>query len=208
MYKRQDLGEVEWPGNIEHIIKTGFGLPLIIAKPKRSLLQMIKDRGMFPSPKNRQCTSDLKRSPIERELRRYLKENPQFNNLIVNCMGMRAEESAARAKRSAFSYSTRNSKAGREWYDWLPIHHLMVDDVWRIIHEANQKPHYAYALGMTRLSCCFCIMASKRDLTISAAHNFELYQKYVSLEKSINHTLSMSKKGLEDITGISAAPIN
>ncbi|PHR62271.1 MAG: phosphoadenosine phosphosulfate reductase [Robiginitomaculum sp.] len=197
-----DLGEVEWEGNIDHIQNYGFGYPLIIAKARRGLLQMIEERGMFPSPSIRQCTSDLKRGPIERELRRFLKRNPQYNKLLVNCMGFRAQESSARAKRNPFTFNQKNSKAGREWFDWLPIHAWSEQEVFGYIAQMGQKPHWAYAKGMSRLSCCFCIMASVSDLTISARENPKLYAIYVKLEKKINHTLSMSRKGLEEITGI------
>jgi hypothetical protein len=35
---------------------------------------------------------------------------------------MRAQESSARAKLETLQLNQKNSKAGREWYDWLPIH--------------------------------------------------------------------------------------
>lgn len=199
-----DLGEVEWAGNQEHIQANSFGLPIVLAKAKRGLLQMVEERGMFPSPSNRQCTSDLKRGPIEREVRRYLKANPQFGGLVVNCMGMRAQESAARAKKPVFRFNARNSKAGREWYDWLPIHSLTEAQVFKVIQQAGQKPHWAYSKGMSRLSCVFCIMASQSDLTIAAQLNPELYRRYVELERSTGHTLSMSRKPLTEITGVAA----
>jgi len=91
-----DLGEVEWDGNIDHIKATAADIPLIVCRSRRGLLEMIRERGMFPSPQMRQCTSDLKRGPIEREIRRYLRANPRFNGLAVNCMGIRAQESPAR----------------------------------------------------------------------------------------------------------------
>ncbi len=64
-----------------------------------TLLDSIEERGRFPSPRVRWCTSSLKRGPIERELRRYLKANPRFGGRIVSAMGMRAGESPARARK-------------------------------------------------------------------------------------------------------------
>lgn len=199
-----DLGKVEWAGNVDHIQKYNAGLPLVVCKSRRGLLQMVEERGMWPSPQQRQCTSDLKRGPIEREIRRYLKAHPEFNGLVVNCMGLRAEESPSRAKATAFKFNTKNSKAGREWYDWLPIHGLSTDQVFAMIRDAGQEPHPVYAKGMTRLSCCFCIMASKADLTTAARLNPTLYREYVALERRIGHTLSMDRRPLEEVTGIAA----
>ena len=70
------LGEVEWPGTVEHIEATlPAGVPLIFppVASGKTLLDSIEKRGRFLSPKVRWCTSSLKRGPIERELRRYLK---------------------------------------------------------------------------------------------------------------------------------------
>jgi DNA sulfur modification protein DndC len=200
------LPEVEWDGVIEHVHATTRGIRVLTCRARRTLLQMIEERGMFPSPTLRQCTSDLKRGPIERTIRQTGRK------LIVNCMGMRAEESASRAKAQVFKFSERNSKAGREWYDWLPIHDWSVARVFDRIAAAGQKPHWAYAAGMTRLSCCFCIMASKHDLTTAARLNPTLYRRYVELERSTGQVMLMPKtrKGqvierltLEQVTGIS-----
>lgn len=199
-----ELEGVEWEGTLEHVRETSGDLPVIVAKPASTFFEMVERRGMFPSPSNRQCTSDLKRGPIEREIRGYLKANPQFGGLVVNCMGMRAEESTGRSKLATFKKSDRNSKAGREWYDWLPIHGWKIGEVFRAIEVAGQKPHWAYEAGMSRLSCCFCIMSSAEDLTIAARLKPDLYRTYVETEKRLGFTLSMSRKGLEEITGIAA----
>lgn len=198
------LAEVEWEGSIEHIKATIGDLPLIIAHAKSSFFDMVERRGMFPSPKNRQCTSDLKRGPIEREVRRYLIDHPEFGGLVVNCMGMRAQESAGRSKLCPFKLSERNSKAGREWYDWLPIHDLSAEQVFGTIADAGEQPHWVYAAGMTRKSCCFCIMASEQDHCTAAKLKPDLYRRYAEAERRHGFTLSMSGKSLPEITGIAA----
>jgi 3'-phosphoadenosine 5'-phosphosulfate sulfotransferase (PAPS reductase)/FAD synthetase len=200
-----DLGEVEWSGNVDHITATTGGLPLIVCKNERkTFLEMVERRGMWPSPGQRQCTSDLKRDPINREIRRFLKANPQFGGLVVNCMGIRAAESPARSKQQPFRPDKRNSVAGREVYDWLPIFDLSTADVFAAIKEAGQEPHPAYAAGMSRLSCVFCIMASRSDLRTAATLKPDLYRRYVDLEKRIGHTMAMDGRSLEEVTGIAA----
>ncbi|HEY8604694.1 phosphoadenosine phosphosulfate reductase family protein [Tsuneonella suprasediminis] len=198
------LPEVEWDGVREHIEATIGDTPLLIAHATKTFFEMVESRGKFPSPKYRQCTSDLKRGPINRELRRYLKANPRFGGLIVNCMGMRAEESPNRARLQEFKLNAANSKAGREWYDWLPVHDMLEGEVFAAIREAAQVPHWAYGAGMSRLSCCFCIMASTADLTIAAKLNPGLYRRYVKTERRLDFTLSPSMRSLPEITGIAA----
>lgn len=104
-----DLGEVEWGGAVEHIKATTAGESLHVCRSRRTLLQMIEERGMFPSPQQRQCTSDLKRGPIERTIRAIARERKASGidswGLIVNCMGMRAQESSGRAKLQSFKFN-------------------------------------------------------------------------------------------------------
>lgn len=203
-----DLPGVDWPGCLDLIKETceGFEVQEVVAV--KTFEDMVRHRQMFPSPKYRQCTSDLKRGPIEKAIRHHIKDN-DLSGLVVDCQGLRAEESASRAKAKVFTFNKRNSKAGREWYTWLPIHHWSTERVFAEIKAAGQEPHWAYAAGMERLSCCFCIMASKKDLVTAARLAPEVYKKMVDLEKEINYTMIMPKKGeapryLEEITGIKA----
>ena len=202
------LGEAEWDGCITHIEATmPRGVPLILAPVAsgKSLLQRVEERGRWPSNSARWCTSDFKRSPIERELRRYLKANPRFEGRLVNAMGLRRDESRDRARRIPWRRNERMSVAGREVYDWLPIFALTTADVFRVIHEAGQKPHWVYN-HVSRCSCSFCIFASRSDLRRAAQLRPGLYAKYVELERRIGHTLSPSRLPLPELTGIPAAP--
>jgi DNA sulfur modification protein DndC len=194
----------EWEGVREHVEKMSAGLPLVIAEPVKTFAQMVERRGMFPSPQQRQCTSDLKRGPIDREIRRYLAAHPRFGGQVVNCMGMRAQESSARSKLASVKRSARNSVAGRDWWDWLPIQDLTVEQVFQVIADAGEKPHWAYGAGMSRLSCMFCIMASQADLKTAAKLNPAAYAERVALENRIGHTINMAGLGLEAVTGIAA----
>ena len=118
------LGEVEWPGTIEHIKRTiPPGVPLVLGPvaSRKTLLERVEERGRWPGIRQRFCTSEHKTGPIERELRRYLKAHPRFEDRLVSAIGLRRDESAARAKRVPWKRNDRNSKAGREWFDWLPV---------------------------------------------------------------------------------------
>ena len=91
------LGESEWVGAQEHAQAQAdnAGIPFIITKSNKTFLEMVEhrfntrpDAPSWPSAKHRQCTSDLKRNPIQKTIRAYAKEHG-FNQ-VVNCMGMRA----------------------------------------------------------------------------------------------------------------------
>ncbi|MCW2240742.1 phosphoadenosine phosphosulfate reductase domain-containing protein [Azospirillum canadense] len=189
------LPEVDWEGIDEHIKSTIGNTALIWTQAGKTFFEMVKHRQMWPSPTTRQCTSDLKRGPIEREIRRHLKANPRFGGLVLNCTGIRAEESPGRAKQIPFRRNERNSIAGRAWYDWLPIHELTTEEVFAGIAAAGQKPHWAYTAGMSRLSCCFCVMSSQRDLKTAASLKPALYERYVRMEREIDQTMMMPAGG-------------
>lgn len=205
------LGEAEWPGALELAQKQAenAGATFVVAHAVKTFFGMVArrhaerpDAPSWPSAKHRQCTSDLKRGPIQREVRRYAKANGFAR--VVNCMGLRAGESANRAKLSIFERNAKNSIASREWFDWLPIHTMSTADVFATISGAGQEPHPAYAMGNERLSCVFCIMASKRDLQNGAKHHPALFAKYVELEQRTGYTMHMSRKSLTELVGEAA----
>lgn len=206
------LGEVEWPGALEHARDGALrsGLPFIVAKAPKTLLEMVERRyaarpdvPAFPQAANRQCTSDLKRDPIMREVRRYAKA--RGINTIVTCMGIRAAESSRRAKAATWSRSARGSIAGRSWFEWLPIHHLTTAEVFATIADAGEEPHPAYALGNERLSCVFCVLGSASDARNGAIRNPDLYEKYVEIEQRTGYTVHQSRKTLVEVTGLTVA---
>ena len=199
------LDEAEWPGTINHIHDTSPPeIPLILAitASGKTLLQRVAERGLWPGVRQRYCTGDLKRTPIQRELRRYLKANPRFEGRLVNAMGIRRDESRDRAKRSPWQYNKRMSLAGHSVYDWLPLFELGTADVFGIIAAAGQSPHPIYAEGLSRCSCSFCIFGSRADLRRAAELRPALYQRYATLEAEIGHTLSPSLIPLPELTGV------
>lgn len=199
------LGAMEWPGAMElaRDQAASADIPFIVATAAKTLLEMVARRfetrpevPSWPSANTRQCTSDLKRGPIQREVRRYAKANGF--KVIVNCLGLRAEESPGRAKRPAFS-KIGISNSVNTWYEWLPIHDMLTADVFSAISGAGQKPHYAYALGNDRLSCVFCIMGSRGDIGNGARQHPELLGQYDALEKHTGYTMHMSRIPLVEL---------
>jgi DNA sulfur modification protein DndC len=201
-----DLGDdVEHLGVYDHI-EANVDHPVHVARAifkdgtRKTLLGAIERRGAWPSSAARYCTSDLKRGPCEKIIRALSKETGR--TMIVSCFGFRAEESPARAKRPTWEQSQRNSKAGRTWIDFNPIHDLSTDDVFGVIASVGQEAHPVYAEGNERLSCVFCVMGSTNDLRNGARLRPDLARRYIDLEQKMDHTLR-AKQSLEQIiTGI------
>lgn len=203
-----DLGEVEWTGvkehiraNIEHelhvvkaVWKDGSEKDLFgLVRHRRKLLD---EKGKFdapawPSSAARFCTSDLKRDPIWKFIRRHSKAAGA--NIVVNATGLRREESGARAKRidknGELYINKRNSNSVREAFEWHPVANLTTAEVFKVIEDAGQEAFWTYAAGNERLSCVFCIFGSRGDLANGAKHRPELARKYLDLETEVRSTL-------------------
>lgn len=122
----------------------------------------------------------------------------------VNCMGIRGQESTERSENIPLELNKNLSKAGRTVFNWLPIFDMQLEGangIWDVIAQAGQVRHTIYDKGMSRLSCCFCVMAKKRDIKIAATLNPELFAQYVKAEKDLGYTM-FAKQDLESFAGI------
>lgn len=113
-----DLGRIEWPGVSEHLNRlcTKLKVPLIRLYPPRpmieewqrrheTLLAKQQDKPFWSSASARYCTKHEKVQPSDKSLRQY--------DFVVCAIGLRAEESSARAKKPR--YQVRNDIAA-VWY--------------------------------------------------------------------------------------------
>lgn len=206
------LGDIEWPGALElaRDQAAAAGCDFIVAQARfndgtdKTLEAKVahqwsrrQDASPFPSKDARFCTSELKTQPIEREVLAYAK--PRGYKLIVSCLGIRAAESPARAKKLAWEKHAKYSRAGREGYTWLPIFTLSTAQVFETIKAAGQQPHPAYAAGNKRLSCLFCIFGSQGDIQNGAKARPDVYQRFLALEQLTGKTMHQSRKPLRDI---------
>ena len=186
-----DLGRVEWEGTRELAAEQArqYGLRFeAVKRPQGDLLDHVEQRGMWPSSAARYCTSDHKRGQVMRvvtALHREMGNGGTFR--VLNCLGFRAEESPARAKRQAFSRNHRLSTQSRIVDDWLPIHTWTAEQVWEFLRRSGVPSHPAYDLGMPRLSCVFCVFAPKAALIIAGKHNRALLDEYAAVEERIGH---------------------
>jgi 3'-phosphoadenosine 5'-phosphosulfate sulfotransferase (PAPS reductase)/FAD synthetase len=190
----QELRAVVWPGTKELVKRQAdlFGLETYYVKRRNqhgyeeTLLEYVERRGMWPSKQQRYCTSDFKRGPGARVVTALSKGKKGMRVLYV--FGFRKQESSDRAKKQVLSRNTRLTTLTRTVDEYLPIHKWSLKKVWATIHKHDLPYHPAYDLGMSRFSCCFCILSSRSDLCISAKANPELLQQYVAVENKIGHT--------------------
>jgi 3'-phosphoadenosine 5'-phosphosulfate sulfotransferase (PAPS reductase)/FAD synthetase len=209
-----DLGRVEWAGTRELAERQAarYGVRFeVVSRPQGDLLTQIEQRGMFPSSTARYCTSDHKRGQVRRVMTKLTAEVQARRPgpvRILNCMGLRADESPARAKKVVFEHDAKASNGKRHVDAWLPIHEWTTAQVWDRIRASGVEHHRAYDLGMKRLSCVFCVFAPKSALLVAGKHNPELLDAYVKVEEKIGHDFRKGFKlrVIQDELAAGAAP--
>jgi 3'-phosphoadenosine 5'-phosphosulfate sulfotransferase (PAPS reductase)/FAD synthetase len=94
----------------------------VTRRPEGGLFQQIRERRKFPGPgKGRWCTGDQKTGQAMKVVTRNVAEYKKARGLrpnqgppveVLYCVGIRAEESTDRAKKSAVALDTRYSTCG------------------------------------------------------------------------------------------------
>lgn len=123
----------------------------------------------WPTMWTRYCTSDWK-TAVGREFTQALCASLALGRpaRVLQAMGFRAEESRDRAERSPFGLNAGvTAPTLRRVWEWLPIHDMLLPDVWADIRDSGVPYHPVYDQGLSRLSCRFCILANPRDLAIA-----------------------------------------
>lgn len=208
-----DLGSVEWAASLPTCERLAdrLGMELVVVRrPAGGLMERWQTRWAnnvqryadlacvklilpWSTAAMRFCTSELKVAVICRELIRRFP-----GQTIISASGIRRQESATRAKALVSEAQPRLSSVTHKTsgLDWHPIIDWQIEDVWREHDRAGLPVHPAYtAWDMSRVSCKFCIMASRDDLVRSAAcpENQENYRDQVDLE--LTSTFSFRSDG-------------
>jgi len=197
-----DLETMEWKGTKELAQQQAehYGLRFeVVCRKQGDILDHVIDRhaklkadgktttAPFPSSAQRWCTSDHKRDQVKRLMTKLTNETRLTDETklvrILNCQGMRSAESPARAKLRPFRLDKLNTNGKRRVHIWLPIFDWSEGQVWEHIRARPVPHHYAYDLGMGRLSCCFCIFAPWEALMLAGKHNRPLLDRYCDVEE-------------------------
>lgn len=194
-----DLGRVEWPGTADIARRQAEHLGIrfvIVSRPQGDLLDLARHYKHWPRPSSRWCTAMLKRGQILRALTALADDvrasRPPSDRRpirVLNCIGLRAEESPGRRRRPNLIRDTRASgKGGRKAVDiWLPVQHLTEAEVWAECRASGAPMHPAYAAGLPRASCVLCIYAPRAALVLAGRANPDVLAEYVAVERKIGH---------------------
>lgn len=121
-------------------------------------LDLCISKGRFPSRIAQFCTEELKTLPITIQVvGPMLRQGP-----VLQWLGIRAEESANRAKQPLWNRHEAGSMV------WRPIFNWSVEDVWAIHRRHALRPNPLYAMGAGRVGCWPCINCRKEELRLIA----------------------------------------
>lgn len=161
-----------------------FGLTLhVVRNPNKTFLSMSERRGKFPGMQQRQCTSDLKRDPINTWIRNNVRDA-----IVVNCMGLRSEESSNRKKKKKLTRNARQTNSRRTLWDWLPIKDWTEAQVLDYLHAKGIPLHPVYN-HLRRFSCRVCIYMSQHDLRQVQANDPEAINIIAEIEQKTGFTM-------------------
>ncbi|HLL66437.1 MAG TPA: phosphoadenosine phosphosulfate reductase family protein [Micromonosporaceae bacterium] len=187
-----DLDDVEWPGVIDLAARQAAHYGVRFAMVRREadgLLDLVRARGRWPSHHARFCTSATKRQPSRRFMTQLVAgmglDRPAW---ILNCLGLRAEESRARASRPVLAFDPAASNlTQRKVWTWLPVHDWTLAQVWSRTRDTGVPYHPIYDQSMRRLSCSLCPLAARADIVRACQLRPDLARRYIAVEDAIGH---------------------
>lgn len=157
-----------------------LGRPVRVLKPARDMAALIRHKRMFPSRLRRYCTEDLKVRPMAAYLATL--------NDPVNVLGIRADESQARAKLPEWE-----QWAAGDCDVWRPLLRWTVDDVIAIHRKHNVVPNPLYFKGAERVGCFPCIFARKEEVRKVAELMPERIDEIRALESEVTEARGESR---------------
>lgn len=194
----------EWPQSLPHceLLCRHYQVPLQVAHPFRALPDHIERRCHmlaqqsppkpgWPTMAQRYCTSDCKRSPIEKVMRRVFPHG--LEGEILSVTGERREESPRRSRMQVLEPDKRLTAGNRTVTRWKPILDYRLEDVWQHIKATGLPRHPAYDLGNERVSCAICMLATDADIRRGATAVPRLADHYLRLERETGFTMKQGK---------------
>lgn len=150
--------------------------PIIELRAPKQMQELVRSKAMFPSRQRRFCTQELKVFPM----RRYLKELVDGGDDIVNAVGIRNDESAARALLGEWEWS-----AGFDCEVWRPLVKWTEADIILMHKKHGLPPNPLYLQGATRVGCWPCINANKAEIELIARIDPERIETIRQLETEV-----------------------
>lgn len=151
--------------------------PIVEVRAPRGFADLVQAKGTFPSRARRWCTQELKVKPMAGHLRALMDAGAE----VVNAVGIRAEESAARAAMPEWEWSE-----ALDCETWRPLIAWSEQQVIDAHARHGLKPNPLYLLGAQRVGCWPCIYARKAEVHLVADVDPARIQEIGALERELS----------------------
>jgi DNA sulfur modification protein DndC len=186
-----DLGDMEWEPMHNWLEKVCFGLEIHVVKAERDFFELARHHNRIPGGQKRWCSGKLKAAPINKFIKEHMVANGYTTAL--SAIGIRRTEGGPRKNADEYEYVTQSISK------WHPVLEMTDAEVFQMIKEAGQVPHWVYSKGLSRLSCAVCVYGRVGEHKIARELKPELFQKLVELERELGKTIRMRTKNKKRI---------
>lgn len=150
-----------------------------LRSPEGGMVEWIRRKVMFPSRMRRWCTERLKVLPIREYPIRRIEET---GGTVVNAVGIRRLESAARAQLPEWERWAADQRGGIDCMIWRPLIGWTEEQVIEIHRRHGIAPNPLYLRGANRVGCWPCIHARKAEIALVARDDPERIDMIRALE--------------------------
>jgi 3'-phosphoadenosine 5'-phosphosulfate sulfotransferase (PAPS reductase)/FAD synthetase len=170
--------------------------PIDVVGVEGGMVARMRHRVGFPSRVQRWCTRELKIQPLQDYHGRFRAET---GKPTVSTVGVRADESAKRAKLAELERDVELGGRGSFGWVWRPLLAWTVADVLEI-HRAHAVPvNPLYQRGHDRVGCWPCIFSRKDEIKLLAEQDPERIDRIRALEREITLERFAMRWGLCDV---------
>ena len=169
----------EHPLTLEYLgtLSEAIGQEIEKAPAQYTFLELAIKKKRFPSSMARFCTEQLKVLPMQRWMNDQSFVNPAI------CQGVRAEESARRAKMTFWDNTLGDFG---NFYDiWRPILRWKTDEVFAIHKRHDLEPNPLYKMGAGRVGCWPCVHVGLTELRNAFRRDTDLLDRLRHMETEV-----------------------
>lgn len=150
------------------------------AYPKESFFKQLVKRG-YPTKFTRWCCDFLKKDPTK---------NVGLNHRL---MGIRAEESSARAKRNIIDKMKRGHQI-----IYKPLFHWLEWEIWEYIESHELSYCKLYDEGFDRLGCVVCPFLTPKKMKFHKERWPQIYNAFEKSMRKLYISSDIQKKGFDE----------
>lgn len=150
-------------------LRAKLGITIDVVGKDGGMVARVRHVAGFPGRMQRWCTRELKIEPLRAYHDRLIDETSVET---ISAMGVRADESKARAALAEWDDEPEGERSWGGWI-WRPLIRWSVTDVLAAHNRHGVKVNPLYQRGHGRVGCFPCILASKEEVALVAAHSPE-----------------------------------